>query len=388
MHIQRKNYLDKIVRYFKSHKAVALLGARQCGKTTLSRDYAKLMSNDVQIHHFDLEDPVDLERLSQPMTLLSQLNGLIIIDEIQRKPDLFPVLRVLIDNVEKNQKFLILGSASRELIRQSSESLAGRIAYLEVNPFSLVEVSDLTKLFVRGGYPKAYLAADEEESSDWLENYTRTYLEKDIPALGITIPAVTLRRFWMMLAHYNGAIFNASEIALSLSVSDKTVKHYLDILVGTFMIRQLQPWHVNIGKRQVKRPKIYFRDSGIFHHLLGIHSHQSLLENPKLGASWEGFALEQVIRSNAYDPENCFFWAIHEQAELDLLVFHKGQKIGYEFKYMDAPKLSKSMVQSVEMLELDRLIVIYPGSKPYALGETIFVEPLFYEISDINSEIS
>jgi predicted AAA+ superfamily ATPase len=376
MIVQRTQYLEKIEKLFRIHKAVALLGARQCGKTTLARMYARSLPNQEHIHIFDLENPVDLERLQNPMTLLGQLSGLIVIDEIQRRPELFPILRVLLDDDSLHQRYLLLGSASRDLIKQSSETLAGRIAYEEVYPFSLLEVHDREKLFLRGGFPNSYLAEDDEESSSWRGNYIRTYLEQDIPSLGINIPPVTMRRFWMMLTHYNGGIFNASDLALSMGLSDKTVKHYLDILVGTFMIRQLPPWFANIKKRQVKRPKIYFRDSGIFHYLLGLENAKALLNYPRLGLSWEGFAMEQIINGNRYPSENCYFWGIHEQCELDLLVFHKGQSLGYEFKYMDAPKLTKSMIDSMELLNLDKLFVIYPGNTSYALSEKVEVMPL------------
>lgn len=376
MLIKRDHYIQKIDKLFNSHKAIGLLGARQCGKTTLAKMYARTLPKSIEIHFFDLEDPVDLEKLQNPIISLKPLSGLIIIDEIQRRPELFPMLRVLLDNESPRQQYLILGSASRELIRQSSESLAGRIAYIEVSPFSLNEAPEIEKLFVRGGFPNAYLAQNDEDSSYWLENYIRTYLEKDIPALGINIPAVTMRRFWMMLVHYNGTIFNASEIASSMGVSDKTIKHYLDILCGTFITRQLPPWHVNIGKRQVKRPKIYFRDSGIFHHLLNINTMKALRNFPKLGISWECFALEQIIRINGYVNENCYFWSIHEQAELDLLVFHKGHKVGYEFKYQDAPRLTKSMQDAFKILELDALYIVYPGTKSYKLSDSIEVIPL------------
>lgn len=376
MLIERTHYLKAVKTLFKSHKAVGLLGARQCGKTTLARMYAKSLPDQESIHLFDLEDPVDLEKLQNPMITLKQLSGLIIIDEIQRRPDLFPMLRVLLDSESLEQNYLILGSASRDLIQQSSETLAGRIAYEEISPFSLLEVHDIKKLFFRGGFPNSYLAIDDEASSKWRENYIRTYLERDIPALGINIPPPTMRRFWMMLTHYNGALFNAHEIATSMGLSDKTIKNYLDILVGTFMVRQLPPWYVNIGKRQVKRAKIYFRDSGIYHRLLGLESFKDLFKHPKLGSSWESFALEQIISINEYASENCYFWAIHEQAELDLLVFHKGENIGYEFKYMDAPKLTKSMQMAIEFLELDKLFVIYPGEKAYSLSDKVKVIPL------------
>lgn len=305
--------------------------------------------------------------------MLEDLRGLIIIDEIQRVPNLFTALRVLVDQ-KKDQKFLILGSASRDLIRQSSETLAGRISYVEVFPFSLGEVDNLQRLHLVGGFPKSYL--NPETSSDWLEGYIRTFLERDIPNLGFSIPPLTLRRFWSMLAHYHGNSFNASEISRSLGVSDHMVKQYLDILSGTFMVRSLYPWFENIQKRQVKRPKIYFRDSGIFHHLIGIENMDQLLRNPKLGASFEGFAMEQIIRKFNKRSEDCFYWGIHQEGELDLFLNDKGRRLGFEFKYSDAPSLTSSMKKAKAYLRLDKLFVIYPGNKQYKLSENIEVCPL------------
>lgn len=368
--VQRTFYLDTIKTHFISHPIIALLGPRQCGKTTLARQFSELFPT---VHFFDLEDARDLAALQQPYLALGELNGLIIIDEVQRLPELFPTLRVLADE-HKDRKFLILGSASRDLLKQSSETLAGRIAYIEVHPFSLLEVSNTQQLYLFGGFPNSYL--HPETAFNWIEQYVRTFLERDIPNLGFSIPPATMRRFWTMLAHYHANIFNASEIGRSLGISDHTVKNYLDILSGTFMVRQLYPWFENIGKRQTKRPKIYFCDSGLFHHLMNIHNQEQLLKNPKLGASFEGFALEQVIRIFNKRSEDCFYWGIHQEAELDLFISHEGKKLGFEFKYSDAPVATSSMHKSIEHLKLDKLYVIYPGIKGYKLAQAIEVVPL------------
>jgi len=377
--MKRDTFLKDIHQLFRVHPAVSLLGPRQCGKTTLAHMYA-------ETHHpskrFDLENPEDLLLLENPMLSLSDLEGLIIIDEIQRRPDLFPVLRVLIDRHKENQKFLILGSASRDLIKQSSETLAGRLAYIEVTPFSYWETKESKKLWVRGGFPLAYLTNTDLDAFNWLKFYITSFLERDIPSLGINVPATTLRRFWMMLAHYHGNFFNTSEIGKSLNASSTAIRHYIDILVGTFMIRQLQPWTENIKKRQVKTPKIYFRDSGIFHYLVGIRSTEDLLYHPKRGASWEGFALEEIIRFHEADPEDCFFWAVHNQTELDLLIVKGGKRLGFEIKYADAPKTTKSMHIAVETLNLDSLTVIFPGSKTFPLTDKITASGLEPYLND------
>ncbi|MBY0273387.1 MAG: ATP-binding protein [Alphaproteobacteria bacterium] len=371
--MKRDAFIKEINELFGVHPAVALLGPRQCGKTTLAQMYAETHQPSKR---FDLENPEDLVLLENPMLALSEFEGLVILDEIQRRPDLFPVLRVLIDRHKENQKFLILGSASRDLIRQSSESLAGRLAYIEVTPFSYWETGEIKNLWLRGGFPLAYLSKSEVDTFNWLKFYIISFLERDIPSLGINVSPVTLRRFWMMLAHYHGNIFNASEIGKSLSASTTAIRHYIDILVGTFMIRQLQPWVENIKKRQVKTPKIYFRDSGIFHSLLGIKSREDLFHHPKMGASWEGFALEEIIRFHQADPEDCFFWAVHNQAELDLLIVKAGKKLGFGIKYTDAPKITKSIHTALETLDLDSLTVIYPGNQSFALSEKIRVANL------------
>ena len=375
-HMDRPEFLKKIDRYFETHPIVVLLGPRQCGKTTLARMYSKNEISFPRENYFDLENPADNLRLTEPMMALSGLSGLIIIDEVQRVKELFPVLRVLADQENLNKRFLILGSASLELIRQSSESLAGRSAYIEITPFNGSEADNLERLWLRGGFPKSYLAPTEDASHDWIEFYIKTFLEQDVPNLGITIPAVSLRRFWMMLAHYHSHIFNASELGRSFGSTDVTIKKYLDILTGTFMIRQLQPWFENMSKRQVKAPKIYFRDSGIFHFLTGINSVSEFRMNPKIGASWEGFALEEVIRYCQAGPEECYFWSTYSGAELDLLLIQKNKKRGFEFKYGDAPKITKSMQIAVNDLCLDELIVIYPGDVDYSLSSKIHVKSL------------
>ena len=373
--MKRRAFEKKIQEAFQVTPAVAILGPRQCGKTTLAGIFGDHTGQEV--NRFDLEDPVDLARLENPLLTLEKLSGLIVIDEIQRIPDFFPVLRVLIDR-KLPQKYLILGSASGELVRQSSESLAGRLSYIELTPFDLSEVGveNSEKHLIRGGFPLSYLAENDKLSYRWRESYIRTFLERDIPALGIRVSALQLRRFWMMLAHFHGQIVNFSDLGRSLDINDTTARSYLDILTGTLMIRELSPWFENIGKRQVKRPKIYFRDSGIFHSLLGIQTIEELESNPKLGASWEGYALEETIRSLDARPEECFFWGIHAQAELDLLVLKDGKKLGFEFKYSDAPTLSPSMKKSIEMLSLDSLTVVYPGDRKYELAENVRVSPL------------
>lgn len=368
----RKDFITRINQVFSIHPIVALLGPRQCGKTTLARDYiATLGAQFLPQNYFDLENPTDLARLMEAQLALTPLQNLIVIDEIQRIPELFPVLRVLVDEPNQQRRFLILGSASRELIQQTSETLAGRIGYLELTPFSYPEVDNLQQLWLRGGFPRSYLAGNDEESYIWRENYIRTFLEVDIPNLGIQIPPLQLRRFWMMLAHYHGNLFNASEIGRSLNLSHKTIQHYADILSGTFMMRQLPAWFENISKRQVKTPKIYFRDSGIFHSLLGIDSEQALLLTPKLGSSWEGFALEQIIRHHQAEMGEYYFWGTHAHAELDLLIIKRNKKLGFEFKYTDSPKKTKSMLIALEDLQLDSLTVIYPGKYEFALSKQI-----------------
>lgn len=369
--MERINYLNKIAFEFTVNPIVAILGPRQCGKTTLAKQY---ISHDHGIppeNYFDLENSRDVERLKDPLLTLSALSGLIVIDEIQYVKELFPTLRVLIDDPNINQQYLILGSASGELLNQSSETLAGRISYVELDPFSFEEINDLSLLWLRGGFPKSALAASDAISYSWRKAFIKTFLEKDIPKLGIAIPSENLRRFWMMLAHYQGNLFNASEIAGALGLTDKTIKNYLDILANTFMVRILKPWHENIQKRQVKSPKIIIRDSGIFHSLIGVKRLGELLVHPKLGASWECLAMEQIIHKHQAEPEDCYFWSTYQEAELDLLLYQDGKRIGFEIKHTSSPKLTKSMQMAMDTLGLDTLTVIYPGNVTYPLSANI-----------------
>jgi len=368
--IKRYKFLQLIENHFKIHKVCALLGPRQCGKTTLSQEFASLKEIP-RINIFDLEDYSDLERLADPLLALSDLEGFVIIDEIQYKPNLFSTIRVLAD--KKNIKFLVLGSASKDLIKQSSETLAGRIGYIELTPLVLSESQslDIDNLWVRGGFPLSYLADNDELSFLWRQNYVKTFLERDVPRLGFSIPTMQLRRFWMILCHYHGGIFNASELGKSLGVSHHTAKNYLDILEGTFMVRVLQPWHENLKKRQVKTPKIYFRDSGIYHVLLGLNSYESMAISPKIGSSWEGFALEQVINHYNAESEECYFWSTHGVAEIDLVIIKDGKRVGFEFKYSSTPKITKSIEIALNDLKLDQVKIIFPGDKTYKLSEKI-----------------
>lgn len=373
---KREYYLKKIEQHFRVHSVCAILGPRQVGKTTLARTFIEEQRDGIA-RLFDLEKPLDLARLENPMLALSsEPEKLIVIDEIQMRPDLFPVIRVLVDEPAHKRNLLILGSASRDLLRQSSETLAGRIGYIELPPFSLSETGTLQQLWLRGGFPRSYLASDESDSFLWRQNYITTFLERDIPSLGFDIPPQQLRRFWLMLAHYHGQTFNASEIARSLGVSDHTSRKYLDILTGTFMIRELSPWFENLQKRQVRAPKIYFRDSGILHALLNIKNITELDTYPKLSAFWEGFALEEIIKAYDLNSEECFFWATHADAELDLLIFKDGKRIGFEFKYADVPKITKSMRIALVDLKLDHLIVVYPGNETFPLTENITAQGL------------
>lgn len=365
--IDRKIDLAEIKRRIRGFPVTAILGPRQSGKTTI----AKRLSFD---HYFDLENPRDITRLDNPQLALENLTGLIVIDEIQRLPELFPLIRYLVDSNPK-QKYLILGSASRDLIRQSSETLAGRIAYFHLAGFRLHDTGadKFADLWLKGGFPDAYLPEDLDQSLLWRENYITTFLERDIPQLGIRIPARTLRRFWTMTAHYHAQIINFAELGRSFGISDMTVRKYIDILEGTFMLRILQPWYANIGKRLVKRPKIYVRDSGIFHSLMNLETFEQLTSHPKLGASWEGFAMECLVRSIGKSEQELFFWHVHAGSELDLLWHHAGKSWGAEFKYADAPGLSKSMKIIVEDLNLEHLWVIYPGKSGYMLSDKVSV---------------
>jgi predicted AAA+ superfamily ATPase len=371
MEIWRTRELNTLKERLKENPVVALLGPRQCGKTTLANQFSRKRSSS-GIHVFDLEDPRDLARLDNPMMALEPLKGIVIIDEIQRRPELFPALRVLADQNQK-RRFLILGSASRDLISQSSETLAGRISFIELGGFALHDIKkrDYRKLWLRGSFPRSFLARNEDISARWREDFIRTFLERDIPNLGVRIPPPMLRRFWTMLSHYHGQVFNASELGRSLTTADTTVKRYLDILSGTFLVRQIQPWFYNTKKRLIKRPKIYFRDSGLLHSLMSITSEDELFHHPRLGASWEGFALEQAIIRLNLREEEAFFWGTHTGAELDLVFQQKGRLWGVEFKYNEAPSTTRSMYSALGELNLAHLWVVYPGSNIYSLEKNI-----------------
>lgn len=370
--VERIAILESICEALGRSRVVALVGPRQSGKTTLAHEFLTPDSPN----YFDLEDPLSLQRLAEPKTELAPLRDLVVIDEVQRKPDLFPLLRVLADRRPLPARFLILGSASPELLRQSSESLAGRIETIEITGFTLDEVGaeSLQRHWMRGGFPLSFLADSDRDSAAWRGEFVRTFLDRDLPGFGVNVPSATMFRFWSMLAHYHGQIWNGSEIASSMGMDHKTIRRYLDILTSLFMIRQLSPWQENLGKRQVKSPKIYFRDSGIFHQILGARTEADVILHPKSGASWEGYALEEAIRH--FQPDQAYFWATHGRAELDLLLFKDGKRLGIECKRQDAPKMTPSMKTAARDLRLDELIVLYPGSHPYRLAENVHVQPI------------
>ena len=370
--IKRETCLQSIQTALGRSRVVALVGPRQSGKTTLARQFVPPDS----LNYFDLEDLTSLARLTEPMTALRDLRGLVVIDEIQRRPDLFPVLRVLCDRHPLPARFLILGSAAPDLIRASSESLAGRVETVSISGFSLGELGaeSLAAHWLRGGFPLSFLAACEADSLAWRKNFVQLFLERDLPQWGVRIPAAALLRFWTMLAHYHGQIWNSAEPARALGLSEPTTRHYLDVLEGVFMVRVLQPWYANLKKRQVKAPKVYFRDTGMLHYLLGIRSELDLHTHPKSGASWEGYAIEEVLKATA--PDEAYFWATHGGAELDLLLLKNGGRIGVECKRVDAPRLTASMRSALQDLELDRLIVVYPGSLAYPIGERVSALPI------------
>jgi uncharacterized protein len=370
--INRQADIALVRAALKRSRVVALLGPRQCGKTTLARQFVAPDS----LNYFDLEEPQSLARLSEPDMALRPLKQLVVIDEIQRRPDLFPILRVLADRRPLLARFLILGSASPDLLRQSSESLAGRLETVLLEGFRLSDLGANAqgRHWLRGGFPLAYTARTETDSLTWRKQFLQTFLERDLPQLGITIPAVALRRFWNMVAHYHGQIWNGAELARALAVNESTVRRYLDLMTGVFMVRQLPPWFENLGKRQVKAPKVYVRDTGLLHTLLGITNQRDLEYHPKVGASWEGYAVEEVLK--ALRPEEAYYWATHNGAELDLLLFKDGHRIGVECKRADAPMLTTSMRIAFSDLRLDRLCVLYPGEKTYSLAKRVEVIPL------------
>lgn len=369
--IPRERDLGRVGSLLRQFPVVALLGARQVGKTTLATSLTASRSGPV--HRFDLERSEDLAQLHEPMLALESLRGLVVIDEIQRRPELFPTLRVLADRPRKPARFLVLGSASRDLLQQSSETLAGRIAYHELGPLTLGDVGDARwrQLWRRGGFPRSFLPRSEEASCTWRRELIRTYLERDLPQLGIRIPAATLGRFWSMLAHYHAQTWNASELGRAFGVADTTVRGYLDLLAATFMVRVLPPWFANLAKRQVKAPKVYLADSGILHTLLGIETAAGLERHPKVGASWEGFALAQVTAQLGARSDECHYWATHQGAELDLLVVREDVRRGFEFKRTSAPSVTPSMRTALHELELDSIDVIHAGARTFALAPRI-----------------
>jgi hypothetical protein len=370
--IQRTAILATLNKALGRSRVVVVTGPRQSGKTTLARELVDAES----VNYFDLEDPASLARLDEPMLALRPLKGLVVIDEVQRRPELFPILRVLVDRKDAPARFLILGSASGDLLRQTSESLAGRIEQVTIGGFSLAEVGAEREqqLWLRGGLPLSYLAGSDEDSLAWRKSFIQTLLERDFPQWGVRVPAIALQRFWTMAAHYHGQVWNAAEPARALGVSESTVRRHLDLLTDAFMIRQLQPYHVNLSKRQVKSPKIYIRDTGLLHHLTGIDGLKTLLTHPKLGASWEGFVIEQLLRTQPHDE--AFFWATHQGAEIDLVLRRGSDLFGIECKRTDQPRLTPSIKSALADLGLKRVIVIYPGVQRFPLATRVEAVPL------------
>ena len=370
--IKRTSILSELNNALARSRVVVLVGPRQSGKTTLARQLVEENS----VNYFDLEDPASLARLDEPMTALRPLKGLVVIDEVQRRPDLFPVLRVLSDRIDTPARFLILGSASGNLMRQTSESLAGRMERIAIGGFSMAELGskDEQQLWLRGGLPLSFLAGSDVNSIAWRKNFIQTLLERDFPQWGVRVAATALRRFWTMLAHYHGQIWNAAEPARALGVSESTTRRYLDLLTDAFMIRQLQPYYANLKKRQVKSPKIYVRDSGLLHHLLGIDSMKSLYSHPKVGASWEGFVIEQVLLMEPHDE--AFFWATHQGAEIDLILRRGDVLYGIECKRADTPRITPSIRIALDDLKLKHVFVIYPGIQRFPLASQVEAVPL------------
>ena len=373
MDIIREHDLSRVRLLLGEFPVVALLGARQVGKTTLARQLAAAYSEPVA--WFDLEDPADLARLDDPGLELRPLEGLVVLDEIHRLPDIFQILRVLADRPGPPARFLVLGSASPELLRQTSESLAGRVAFHELGGFGLDEVDDLERLWLRGGFPRSYLARSEPASRRWRDGFIRTLLARDLPELGSTIPSATLRRFWAMLAHWHGQIWNGAEFARAFGVSHATVRRYLDLLTSVFVVRQLQPWFENISKRQVRSPKVYIGDSGILHSLLGLTTRTDIVSHPKVGASWEGFVIRQIAHLLRVPAERCFHWSTHTGAKLDLFVMDGARRYGFEVRRSEAPRLTRSMRSALETLNLDRLDVVHAGTERYRLADGVRALP-------------
>ena len=373
--LERRAAFEAIETALRRAPVVVLTGPRQCGKTTLARRFV----DPVSVNYFDLESPPGLARLDEPMTALAPLRGAVVIDEVQLKPDLFPVLRVLVDRPESSARFLILGSASGNLLRQTSESLAGRTERVLLGGFTTRETAGgipdaESTLWRRGSLPRSFLAATEADSVAWRREYVRTLLERDFPQWGVRAPAATMGRFWAMLAHFHAQVWNAAEPARALGVNPRAVRRYLDVLTDALMVRQLQPWFANLKKRQVKAPKIYVRDSDLLHRLLGIDDERTLLTHPKIGASWEGFAIEQVLSTEPHD--DAFLWATHQGAEIDVILLRSGARYGVECKLADAPRLTPSIRNALTDLDLARVAILYPGSQRYPLSDRVEVVPL------------
>lgn len=369
--IPRAGHLARLRHLLSVNPVVALLGARQIGKTTLAQQLAGAWPGPS--HVFDLESAADVARLSDPELALAPLQGLVVLDEIQHRPNLFPALRVLADRPDSRTRFLVLGSTSPNLLQQSSETLAGRVAHYELPGLSLSEVGpgNLDRLWLRGGFPRSFTAGSDEDSDQWRRDFVRTFLERDIPQLGIRLPSATLRRFWSMLAHYHGQVWNGAELARAFGVSNHTVRRYLDLLEATFMVRTMRPWFANLKKRQVKSPRVYIRDSGVLHRLLGLSGRVDLERHPKIGASWEGFVIESIIQSLGVVAEDCYFWATHTGAELDLLVHRGSERRGFEIKFTTAPKATRSMRMALTDLKLSRIDVVHAGAETYPLANDI-----------------
>ena len=383
--ILREQHLKRLRELLDWNPVVAILGARQVGKTTLARQLVEQRQG--RCHFFDLESPSDLARLQEPQLALGRLEGLVILDEVQQLPEIFRVLRVLVDRPDARARVLLLGSTAPDLLKQSSESLAGRIVYHELHPFSLTELvsEDFDRLWLRGGFPRAFLASSEEESADWRRGFVRTFLERDLPALGITIPSTTLRRFWTMLAHVHGGIWSSSRFASSFGVADTTVRRYLDLLTAALVVRQLPPWFENVSKRQVKSPKVYIGDSGLLHTLLDLDTREAVESHPQLGASWEGFLVAQIQAVLGARTDQCFFWATHAGAELDLLITAGNRRIGFEIKRTATPKVTRSLRSAIDTLKLDRAWVVHGGDDTFPLARDIEAVAASRIVEDLGS---